>query len=601
MITAMPLLGGTPLPESTPPAPTSGGEGSIDFTLSEAEFEVVVEAVGLSTSPEVQKISPASTQIAGRALILGDTEVKTPDVKATRNAEADVAVMDLPNVVSAVQSNTSAAASVTRPESVVPPDLRNTVASAEPQSPRTPDSTDVVPEIKNRAEAIPMNAPVDQAIERVKRAQPLGQVSPEEATGANKVEKAPLPQRTTEVVQNLDAPMTGVSASVDKVVGDNTIAQLDQRSSEPTTPRNASAFEASDKPTRGTLQEKSSDVVQTRQVSISADEPKADTSVTISISKQFDTQNRTLADRTSAPEGGAIQDGSKNGEVNRVATQKPEIGASPANSARRNDWVSDVHRETSNTAGEARSDRGSSDSPKVSVPDVGRDTPIVSREVSTHFNKIQSRTAIEQGKTPSADASLPTDRGNPAEKTASVAASTSTLPVAIVNEPIQVEFEPLTVKYDTDGELKAASANRGIEPAMARSEPPRPVAHQLADAVRTASSGTIEVKLAPEELGRVKLSLTPSEAGLTITVLADRPETLDLIRRNIDVFAQDLRQQGHQNLSFQFGQQDRNRQNWNEPNDHPEKTEILSTEQRPYAQRAIPSLATINGRLDLRI
>jgi len=63
----------------------------------------------------------------------------------------------------------------------------------------------------------------------------------------------------------------------------------------------------------------------------------------------------------------------------------------------------------------------------------------------------------------------------------------------------------------------------------------------------------VEVRLSPEELGRVKLSMTSGEAGMTVQIIAERAETLDLIRRNIDLLAADLHKQGFSNLSFSFG------------------------------------------------
>ena len=132
-------------------------------------------------------------------------------------------------------------------------------------------------------------------------------------------------------------------------------------------------------------------------------------------------------------------------------------------------------------------------------------------------------------------------------------------------------------------------------------EPPRPVVHQLVDAARTTTGGTIEVKLAPEELGRVKLSLTPSEAGLAVTILAERPETLDLIRRNIEVFAQELRHQGHQSLTFQFGQDGGQGRNQPTRDDHSEMNDKKDHEHASYRKSQPTLQPVLNGRLDLRI
>lgn len=76
---------------------------------------------------------------------------------------------------------------------------------------------------------------------------------------------------------------------------------------------------------------------------------------------------------------------------------------------------------------------------------------------------------------------------------------------------------------------------------------------QVAEAARTMREGQMEITLVPEELGRVRLTMTPSEAGMAVTIMAERPETLELMRRNIELLARDLSSQGFENLSFSFG------------------------------------------------
>ncbi len=92
--------------------------------------------------------------------------------------------------------------------------------------------------------------------------------------------------------------------------------------------------------------------------------------------------------------------------------------------------------------------------------------------------------------------------------------------------------------------------------AGASSPGPAGPAQQVADAVRQGfARGSVDIALHPEELGRVRLSFSPAEAGLTITIQADRPETLDLLRRHADLLGNDLRQQGFGTISFEFGAQ----------------------------------------------
>ncbi len=76
---------------------------------------------------------------------------------------------------------------------------------------------------------------------------------------------------------------------------------------------------------------------------------------------------------------------------------------------------------------------------------------------------------------------------------------------------------------------------------------------QIADAVRLVPGrGTVDVALHPEELGRVRVSFTPAEAGLTVTIQAERPETLEILRRHIDLLGSDLRDQGFGEIAFEF-------------------------------------------------
>ncbi len=83
---------------------------------------------------------------------------------------------------------------------------------------------------------------------------------------------------------------------------------------------------------------------------------------------------------------------------------------------------------------------------------------------------------------------------------------------------------------------------------------PPGLGHQLADSAARFPGQPVEVTLTPEELGRVRMTLTTTDGGLTLSLVADRPETLALMRRHIDQLAQDFRDLGFQNLSFSFAQ-----------------------------------------------
>jgi flagellar hook-length control protein FliK len=93
----------------------------------------------------------------------------------------------------------------------------------------------------------------------------------------------------------------------------------------------------------------------------------------------------------------------------------------------------------------------------------------------------------------------------------------------------------------------------GSGSSLQRGDLPRAVTEQLVANVRTAADGVVDVQLSPEELGRVRLTLQITDGSLSLLVQAERSETLDLLRRNIDVLAREFRDQGFTSLSFAFG------------------------------------------------
>lgn len=84
---------------------------------------------------------------------------------------------------------------------------------------------------------------------------------------------------------------------------------------------------------------------------------------------------------------------------------------------------------------------------------------------------------------------------------------------------------------------------------------PRNIAVQIAQAMRQGGADRpMELVLSPAELGRVRISLQAGDGAMTVHVLADRPETLDLMRRHIDLLAQEFHDIGYGSAEFAFGQ-----------------------------------------------
>ncbi len=90
--------------------------------------------------------------------------------------------------------------------------------------------------------------------------------------------------------------------------------------------------------------------------------------------------------------------------------------------------------------------------------------------------------------------------------------------------------------------------------ATARAEISRAVAGQMAAAITAKpGAGRIELALNPEELGKVSITMTGSDDGLHLVIAAERPETLDLMRRHIAILSAEFQDMGYDGLTFDLG------------------------------------------------
>lgn len=135
--------------------------------------------------------------------------------------------------------------------------------------------------------------------------------------------------------------------------------------------------------------------------------------------------------------------------------------------------------------------------------------------------------------------------------------------------------------------------------------PPAPVAaSNLAPAIvemaRMGKDGPIELALAPEELGRLTISLRQEGDFVRVSMITERPETLDLLRRHAGDLLADLRQSGFSGASFSFGQsgQDQTQQFADRTFDAEDAAPAQST---PLDfKQSTPSLPHQGAGLDLR-
>jgi hypothetical protein len=92
-----------------------------------------------------------------------------------------------------------------------------------------------------------------------------------------------------------------------------------------------------------------------------------------------------------------------------------------------------------------------------------------------------------------------------------------------------------------------------------RVELPARLAAQIADVARYLPDGPIEISLSPEELGKVRLTFQVSEGGaMNVVVAAERADTLEFMRRNVDSLLAEFSDLGYEGSSFQFQQDSQN-------------------------------------------
>jgi hypothetical protein len=109
--------------------------------------------------------------------------------------------------------------------------------------------------------------------------------------------------------------------------------------------------------------------------------------------------------------------------------------------------------------------------------------------------------------------------------------------------------------FETRQELRFSNAAVATTQ-YARPEMSQTVIRQMTDAVRAqmTAENTVEIAMRPAELGRVRIALSPADAGMVVTISAERAETLEMMRRNIDDLARSFEEMGHENVTFNFEQ-----------------------------------------------
>lgn len=126
--------------------------------------------------------------------------------------------------------------------------------------------------------------------------------------------------------------------------------------------------------------------------------------------------------------------------------------------------------------------------------------------------------------------------------------------------------------------------------------PVQPIAAQIALAAHATAQGQTEIRLDPEELGSVRIILSSKDTGMVVVIAAERPETLDLMRRNAHELSASFEDLGYSDTSFSFEQQTQ------DEHPSPEQGRTVNTVQHRDAIAPGTTLITLQSEgMDLRV
>jgi len=180
-----------------------------------------------------------------------------------------------------------------------------------------------------------------------------------------------------------------------------------------------------------------------------------------------------------------------------------------------------------------------------------------------------------------------------------------TVPMANVDTNETLPFDS-NAPFEISDLQSVPSQATGLTPshqnaAVAQPEIPRHIARQLADVARQMPERPVELTLNPHELGRVRLTFTLTDGGINVAVLAERGDTMDLMRRHIETLAQEFRDMGYADVGFQFSQHGRDNTGSYNPDAQPrhtaEHTPMHEIENIPPARVSLEPSAGLDLRL----
>jgi len=110
-----------------------------------------------------------------------------------------------------------------------------------------------------------------------------------------------------------------------------------------------------------------------------------------------------------------------------------------------------------------------------------------------------------------------------------------------------------------------SNATQAVRAAMSGIDLARSVAGQITQNIPAKDGTMTEISLDPAKLGKVRLRLHTTDIGVQLQIIAERPETTDLMRRHLPGLTAEFQDLGYQNIGFSFSDSRQNHSNQETP------------------------------------
>ncbi|WP_417605348.1 flagellar hook-length control protein FliK [Primorskyibacter flagellatus] len=171
-------------------------------------------------------------------------------------------------------------------------------------------------------------------------------------------------------------------------------------------------------------------------------------------------------------------------------------------------------------------------------------------------------------------------------------------PVQVTESILEVEFDAAIKQQSGEGPYTTPIQELGRKAATQAMYRPENITRQIVEAIHRAADNRVEIRLNPDELGRVQIQMTTTEAGIVMSVISERPETTELLRRHIDLLAQEFEGMGYSEMEFTFNDERASGEQHSRPNHASPAENLTNTMQNQGSQEAATMALT---GIDIRI